>query len=310
MISSSSLARRCRAGSVPSALGLAALLLIPGAAAHGQQGKTNVLRIGTSGTLTGTSGSREKAGLKTLRSFIKEETGLNNEIVRQKDWQELADKMASGDLQVGVFQGYEFAWAVARQPKLKPLAIAVNVYRYPVAYVVAPRDSKAKTFADLQGQSIAIPAVGENFLRLFVDRQSEANGQKADQFFSKITTPDNVEDALDAAVDGKVQAVVADRAALEAYRQRKPGRFKRLKEIAHSQPFPPPVVAYYDSTLDRTTLRRFKDGLLNAAKKETGQMLLTLFRLTGFQEVPDDFNEVLAATRKAYPPTTVAARPK
>jgi ABC-type phosphate/phosphonate transport system substrate-binding protein len=289
---------------------VAALLLIPGAAARGQQRKIDVLRIGTTGALTGASGAREKAGLKTLRRFIKEETGLDNEILSQKDWQEVTDKMAKGDLHVGVYQGYEFAWAVDRQPKLRPLAIAVNVYRYPVAYVVTRRDSTARTFADLKGQSIAIPASGKSFLRLFVERQSEANGQKADKFFSQVTAPDNVEDALDAAVDGKVQAAVLDRAALEAYRQRKPGRFKRLKEVAHSQPFPPAVVAYYDTTLDRSTLNRFKAGLLGAAKKETGQTLLTLFRLTGFEPVPDDFDRVLAEARKAYPPPTGAAKSK
>jgi ABC-type phosphate/phosphonate transport system substrate-binding protein len=310
MIPCESPVRRPRAGSVLSALGLAALLLIPGAAARGRQRKLDVLRIGTSGMLTGTSGAREKAGLKTLRGFIKEETGLANEILPQKGWQELTDKMVKGDLQVGVYQGYEFAWAVDKHPKLRPLAIAVKVYRYPAAYVVTRRDGSARTFADLKGQSVAIPATGEGFLRLYVERQSEANGQKADTFFSQVTTPDNVEDALDAAVDGKVQAVVADRAALEAYRQRKPGRFKRLKEVAHSQPFPPAVVAYYDATLDRPTLNRFKAGLLGAARKETGQTLLTLFRLTGFEAVPDDFDRVLDETRKAYPPTAGAARSK
>ncbi len=308
MQSCSSPTRRRRR--VLPALGLAALLIIPAAAAHGRLAKLDFLHIGTSGTLTGASGAREKAGLETLRMFIKEETGLNNDILRQKDWQELTEKMAKGELQLGAFQGYEFAWASEGKPKLKPLAVAVNVYRYPVAYVVAPRVGKAGTFADLKGQSIAVPETGQGFLRLFVDRQSEANGKKAAEFFSKIAAPDNVEDALDAAVDGKVQAAVADRAALEAYKQRKPGRFNRLKEIARSQPFPPGVIAYYDTTLDEATLNRFKTGLLGATKKEKGQTLLSLFRITGFEAVPDDFDKVLAQTRKVYPPRAAAGKSK
>ncbi len=229
-----------------AAFGLAALLLIPGAATPASRGKLQMLRIGTSGMLSGARGPQEEAGLKTLHAFIEEETGLSNEILHQKSWQELAQKMAKGDLEVGVFQGFEFAWAVQRHPQLRPLAMAVNVYRYPVAYVVARRNDPARTFADLKGQSIAMPATGQGFLRLFVDRQAQASGAKPDKFFSQISEPDNVEDALDALVDGKVQAVVADRAALEAYRQRKPGRFKQLKEIMHSQQFPPAVVACYD----------------------------------------------------------------
>ncbi len=282
----------------------ALLLLITAAMAPAQEGKKiDVLRIGSSGKMTGgKDADKEKAAMDTLREYIKDETGLNNEIARQKDWQDLADKLARGELQLGVFEGYEFAWAQEKKPDLKPLALAVNVYTYPVVYVVAKRDDAAKDFAGLKGHTLAIPDTGQAFLRLFVDRQSDAAGKKAEGFFGKIATPDNVEDALDDCVDGKVQAVAVDRAALEAFKRRKPGRFKQLKDVAHSGPLPPAVVAYYGSNLDEATLRRFKDGLLGASKKERGQTLLTMFHLTGFQEPPEDFAKVLAETRKTYPP--------
>jgi ABC-type phosphate/phosphonate transport system substrate-binding protein len=287
-----------------SLLALASLFAICGVMAQAQDAKKiDVLHIGTSGKLTGSDeGGKEKSGLDTLHTYIKDETGLENEIVRQKDWQELSDKMAKGQLQLGVFPGYEFAWAHEKHGDLKPLALAINVYTYPTAYVVAKRDNAAKDFIGLKGQTLAVPDTGEGFLRLFVDRQSEAAGKKADEFFSKITTPDNVEDALDDVVDGKVQAIVVSRSSLEAYKRRKPGRFKQLKEVAHSEPFPPVVVAYYGSNLDEATLRRFKDGLLGASKKERGQTLLTMFHLTGFETPAEDFGKVLAETRKAYPP--------
>src|SRR5262249_9200555 len=158
---------------------------------------------------------------------------------------------------------------------LKSLAVAVNVYTYPVAYVVVKRDNQAKDFAGLQGQSLALSSAGAPYLRFFLDRQIERQGKKTDAFFSKLTHPENVEDAVDDVVEGTVQAAVADRAALEGYKRRKPGRFNQLKEIARSQPFPPPVVAYYGSVLDDATLRRFREGLLSAASKEKGQTLLT-----------------------------------
>src|SRR5262249_13984952 len=161
--------------------------------------------------------------------FIKSETGLNNDIVRLKDWSEVAEKMFQKQLHFGVFRGYEFAWAQENQPKLKPLSLAVNVSRYPTAHVVTRKEDPASDFAGLRGHSLAIPSVGAGFLRLFVERQGQAKGKKLEDFFSKITTPDNVEDALDDAVDGAVQAVVVDRAALEAFKRRKPGRFNRLK---------------------------------------------------------------------------------
>jgi ABC-type phosphate/phosphonate transport system substrate-binding protein len=193
-----------------------------------------------------------------------------------------------------------------KQPALKPLAVAINIYTYPVVYVVAGKDDPATDFAGLQGQSLALSSKTPRFVRLFVDRQAEAKGKSASAFFSKITKPDNLEAALDQVVDGTVKASAVDRAALEAYKERVPGRFRKLKPIATSQPFPPPVVAYYDKTLDDTTLRKLRDGLLKANQKERGQTMLTLFGLTGFVNVPENFEKVLTECRDAYPPKAKA----
>jgi ABC-type phosphate/phosphonate transport system substrate-binding protein len=282
-----------------------ALVGVSGTGANGQSARLVTLRIGASGTLTGKADDpKEKAGLKSLRRFIKDETGLNNEVFGQMNWQSLADKMAKGELHLAFFQGYEFAWAQEKYPNLKPLALAVNIDRYPIVYLLARRDNAAKDFAGLRNQSLSLPVTSHGFPRLYLERQAEANGKKVEAFFSKLSSPDNVEDAIDDVVDGKVQVAAIDRAALEAYKRRKPGRFKKLKEVTRSQPFPPGVVAYYGTVLDQATLLRFKNGLLGAAKKKKGETLLTLSRLTGFESVPRDFGQALAETRKAYPAHT------
>jgi ABC-type phosphate/phosphonate transport system substrate-binding protein len=300
MISSDALPRQFLRAGIPCAFIAAALSSLLGEASRGQAGKVDVLRIGSTAGLTGTTKNKKEAAARdTLKAFIKEETGLANEILPQKDWRELGDKLAKGELQLGVFQGYEFVWAQEKHPELRPLALAVNVYRYPVGYVVAQRENKAKDFAGLEGQSLSVPTTGSPFLRLYVERQA---GKKLETFFSKVTAPDNIEDALDDVVDGVVQATVVDRASLEAYKRRKPGRFKKLHDVAHSQPFPPPLVAYYDKALDEPTRQRFRDGLIGANKKEKGETMLTLFHLTAFEPVPDDIAKVLAETRKNYPP--------
>src|SRR5262245_4227541 len=109
--------------------GLSLLVLGFALAAPGQQpSKVSVLRIGTSGTLAlDAEAGKEEAALDTLKSFIKSETGFTNEIVKQKDWRELADQLAAGEVHIGAFQGYEFAWASASHPRFRPLALAVNV---------------------------------------------------------------------------------------------------------------------------------------------------------------------------------------
>jgi ABC-type phosphate/phosphonate transport system substrate-binding protein len=283
-------------------LALALVVAIANGAIRGQPFPGNILRIGGTSALTGDADSaKEKTGLKTLHRFIKEETGLDNEITGPQPWENLVTKMAEGTIHVGVFQGHEFAWAQEKHADLKPMALGINIRCYWSACVVGRRDTLANSFAGLQDRSLAIPVTSPPFVRLFIDREVEASHKKA-PFFSRINSPDNAEDALDDVVDGKVQAAAVDQAALEAYKRRKPGRFNKLKELVRSQVFPPVVVAYYGSTLDEAMLRRFKDGLLGASRKEKGEMLLTLSRLSGFVNVPDDFRRVLADTLKAYPP--------
>ncbi len=264
--------------------------------------KVDVLRIGTTGALaTEKQTDKEKSALVSLKSFIKEVTGYNNDITRETDWKELTEKLTSGERHIGVYQGYEFAWATKDHPDLKPLAVAVNLYRYPTVHVVANKDNPAVGFADLKGQALVLPDSGQPFLRLFAQREARAQGKDLSDFFAKITTQANVEDCIDDVVDGTVQAAVIDRAALEAFKQRKPGRFKKLKEIAKSPPMPPLVVAYFGSSLDESEVKNLQDQLLKAGKTEKGRIMLNLFHMTDFNVVGDDFEGVLAETRKQFP---------
>jgi ABC-type phosphate/phosphonate transport system substrate-binding protein len=283
-------------------LALALAIALP-RSTSAQQPEVKVLQIGSSESLTGAvNKDKEKGAMDSLKAFIKDETGLENVIERSKDWREVTNKLVKGELHLGVYQGYEFAWAQSGQPGLKPLAIAVNVYRYPVVYVIVNKSDPAKSFADLQGKSISIPANGQGILRLFVERQAQALGKTVDTIASKVTTPEDVESALDDVVDNVTQATVVDRTALEAFKRRKPVRFAKLRPLAQSQPLPPPVITYFDKHLDDATLQRLQKGLFEASQKERGQTLLTLFHLTNFELPPPDFGQVLEATRKAYPP--------
>jgi ABC-type phosphate/phosphonate transport system substrate-binding protein len=284
------------------ALVAASLILSSTLAINGQQARPEVLQIGSSNSwLTGKK-DQEKGAIVTLKTFIKDETGLENEIAMQNGWRQLAARLAQGQLHIGVFQGFEFAWATGQDPRLKTLMVAINIFRYPVVYVLVNKNNPARDFAALKGQTLSIPAIGQGTLHLFLEQQCQRAGSNLHGFFSKITEPDNVEDALDDVVDGATQATVVDRAALEAFKSRKPARHGKLRAAAQSQPFPPPVLAYYDGRLDEATRLRFQQGMLNGMQKEHGQTLLTLCHFTQVEGAPADFEQVLAATRKAYPP--------
>src|SRR5262245_17211210 len=90
------------------------VIVFIGALSSFADNQRNSIRIGTIGALA--PGGKGEAGEASLKEFIKTESQLTAEIVRQKSWQQLADELANKNLEVGVLQGHEFVWAQKRQP--------------------------------------------------------------------------------------------------------------------------------------------------------------------------------------------------
>jgi ABC-type phosphate/phosphonate transport system substrate-binding protein len=263
--------------------------------------KADRLRIATSANLAEENQASADTAGDTLRKFIKTETGLESDNDTTLDYIRIAEMLSKDELDVAVLQGYEFAWMHAQNQKLKPLAVAVNEKAYLYACVLVRKDSKIKDFNDLKGKTVAVTR-GTPFLQVYVDGECKRREATAETYFTKVTHPDNAEDAVDDVVDKKVDAAVLQQVSLDAYKQRKPGRFSVISEAAHSSAFPPTVIVFKDGALDPGKRKRFEDSLLGAHKKQQGKEMLTLFKLTSFQKAPADLEKVLAETAKAYPP--------
>jgi ABC-type phosphate/phosphonate transport system substrate-binding protein len=286
-----------------------ALLLVAGPTRAGTS-KIPVLHIGATETLVEENVPEdcdETAVEATYRQFIQAETGFGSDLVALENHEVLAERLASGQLQLGLFMGYEFAWAQARHPRLKVLAVGVNQYSYQYLTLVVRRDSPASALADLRGKTLALPRSGQGYGRLFVAAQSRLANQDPGAFLGHFNSFEEAETPLDDVVDGTQQAAVVDRLGLEAYKRRKPGRFARLKKLSESPPMPPALIAYYDGNLDPQTVTRLRDGLTNAHKQKRGEVFLTLFRLTRFAPPSRDFERVLADTR-TYPAPALKKR--
>jgi hypothetical protein len=53
--------------------------------------------------------------------------------------------------------------------------------------------------------------------------------------------------------------------------------------------------------LNDATLRRFREGMLNASQDTRARQFLMLWKLTAFEAVPDDYDQTLNQILKAYP---------
>lgn len=242
-----------------------------------------------------------KGSIKQFEAYLKSQTDQEGEFVRIKDPIELTDRLMRGDLHLGVFHGYEYAWAKERDPKLKILILAVNKKVGIRCRIFVAKDSKLAGFDDLQGKSIAVPDFTRSFCKFYLERECAAKGKKVDEYFSKVTKPESIEDGLDDVVDGLVDAVIVDEVAVEAYKERKEVRFGKLKAIEESPVFPTGVVAYHEGNIGADVVDRFHKALANASKNPDGKQILLNWRMTAFENPPEEFKKLLADTLKQYP---------
>jgi ABC-type phosphate/phosphonate transport system substrate-binding protein len=241
------------------------------------------------------------AGIPSFRFLMQHATGLHSTIVPPQEAEELVAKLDKGELKLVVIQGVEYAWEVQKHPQIRPLAIIVNQQRDRRAVMVVGKDSGIEHFSDLKGKSVEVPLRSRLHCHLFLDKECRESGLAPCKFFSKIAGAESIEDALDDAVDGSVQAAMVDQIGIAAFARRKPGRFNKLKVLCTSEHFPDTVVVYRAGAFDETTLQHFREELIKADKKLIGKHILTLWMVTAFEPVPEDYDRLLTTIRQIYP---------
>lgn len=270
-------------------------------AARNDNAARDEIQISISRTLF--NGVSDRLALSVLRPFgglMQAHTGLAGDVSISDDPFKLGEGLINKKVDIGVFEGIEFAWVKEKHPELELLAVAVNQERVLRACLVVDDDFN-KDVQALRGKSIAIPAHSRKHCLLFIEELCKEHGAKTNAFFRKIITPETIDEALDDLVDGTIDAVVVDNVSLESFKRQKPGRFAQLRVLKQSGDFPASPVVFCRGQFDEDTLRKFREGLLNANQNPLGKHLLTLWKLTAFEAVPKDYQETLTRVSKHYP---------
>jgi ABC-type phosphate/phosphonate transport system substrate-binding protein len=261
------------------------------------------VRIGMASTLfRDTPEPLVRAMMQPFGALMESQTGLTGKLIPGGNGINLGQLLAEDKVDLGVFHGFEFGWARLKHPELRPLMLAVNQSRHLHAVILVSQDSKCESFADLKGTTLAFPAKSREHCHLFLESRCKECKLEPKTFFGEVTNPPTVEDAIDDVVDGIAQATLVDGVALDCFQRRKPCRYAKLKILLKSETFPAAVVAYHPGVLDEATLRKFREGMQNANKGIMGRQLMSLWKLTAFEPVPDDYEQTLADIVKAYPP--------
>lgn len=239
---------------------------------------------------------------KPFNAMMYAQTGMTADLIKVRDHNELGQMLQDRKVQLGIFHGIEFAWARTKFPGHKPLMIAINEHTYLKGNLVARADAPITGFADLKGLQLGVPRCTKPHCLLFMDKCfcQDCSCCPKDHV-AGIVRQGSLEEGMDDVVDGAVQACVIDSVALEVYKKRKPGRFAKLKVVAKSERFPAGVIAHAPGALDDAALERFQVGMKDANKTVIGKQMLQLWKLSGFEYIPEDYDQVLTEIVKCYP---------
>lgn len=229
--------------------------------------------------------------------LVQKDLGVKSEFGIVDDVPALKEALAAGRVHLTVLPGLSFAWLRQSYAEVKPLLVANMDSATLRAVALVAKDSPVQSLRGLQGQPAALPKRVPLFLRVFLEREWQ---QPIEQFVL-VKDQDNAEAAIEAVIDGQVAAAILPQPAVEAYAERKPGRFKRLRVLQESPDFPLPVVAYRTTGADLAAIKKFEKALLSADQTPEGRQTLTLWRLRGFAKPPADFDDLVDQTARRYP---------
>lgn len=277
----------------------AAVAAVAGSAASGQQ-PTAELKMGMlQGMFRDVKPVMVQALSKPFRELMLKQTGYGGDVELCADALGLADKLKDKSLHIGVFHGFEFAWAQQKCPDLVPLVVTRPLGGTVQAVVVVHNDAPYQAVADLKDEPVLIPRGAKAHSLAFLDKLRAGMEKGTLRTEKKLDL--TAADALAAVAAGEATAALVDVAAMEGFRQLQPGAVKHLRVLQRSEAFPPAVVAYRKGTFTDAEAARIRAGLADAQNTPTGKMLLTVWSLNGFEPPPAEHQAQLDAILKAYP---------
>jgi ABC-type phosphate/phosphonate transport system substrate-binding protein len=266
-------------------------------------GRQPPLQIGIVETLfRGMPENLIRASLRPFALVAEAQTGLQVELTAEPSGMDLAKSLELGELDLGIFQGIEFAWARTRDPKLQPLMVATYGSTELGSCLIVRSDSKLKSIESLMGGSLALPIDSRLHCHLYLQRLiAQSGGGEPRHFFKVVHMSANAEEDLDDVIERSRQVALVDRVAWSCYQRLKPSRAAELKVLSESEGFPASVVVFREGRVPSETLQRLQKGMLSADKQALGRQLLTLWKLTGFMEVPRNYLPLTESIIRTYP---------
>jgi ABC-type phosphate/phosphonate transport system substrate-binding protein len=275
---------------------LSAILFLPLPPTQGQE----PLKVGMMQNIFGNLDEKKAlAQVQMLAGEVEKRTGTKAEFTVVPDLATMEKELKSGRIQMAIMHGIEYAWLRPELPETKPLLIAVADQPSLQTVVVAAADQKVNVIEELKGQPFALAEVTPFHVQFYLRRTIK---KEPGQFF-QVHEAKGADDSLETVIAGKAKATAVSETAWNQFQENKPGRARKLRVVNTSPRLPAPVLILRPGEkVDQKQVDRFEKAMIQVHESDGGRQTLTLWRLKGFQKVPDDYLQQLDAFAKQYPP--------
>jgi ABC-type phosphate/phosphonate transport system substrate-binding protein len=241
-----------------------------------------------------------KAATKPFEELVRSQVGVRGEVTLHENSAILLKELTSGNLEVVVLQGFEFAWLAKKNPKLKPLVVSIPKVREIRGILVVGKDSSITEISQLGKSDVIIPVGTKDHSLLFWD--DICKRCKLNHSLASSRGQSSVEESLEDLVDGVSRAVLIEEATWKSFEANKPGRAKKLRVLERSEPFPSGVIAYLEGAVDPVLLEKTRAGLIKANQNSKANLYLSMIRVERFEVADENYLKLLDSCADRYEP--------
>lgn len=231
--------------------------------------------------------------LSKLKSYLSRQTGRDVQLIQRRTYEEITALLLSGQLTAAWICGYPLV-----QYRDQLALVAVPLWKSePLysSYLIVPAERSTNGIDDLRGDLHAFSDPNSNSGFLVTAALLAEMGLKPDGFFRDYIFTYGHRNVVRAVASGLAQSGSVDGYVWEVMASLEPELTSRTKVIRKSERLGFPPVACLATQANSTDVVLIRDALLSMPGDPEGRAILSLLKLDGFAEEPQNLYDAIAA---------------
>jgi phosphonate transport system substrate-binding protein len=231
--------------------------------------------------------------LTKLKAYLSRRTDREVQLVQRRTYEEITSLLLSGQLSAAWICGYPYA-----QYREQLALVAVPVWNgQPLyqSYLIAPKGRGARSIDDLKGDTHAFSDPNSNSGYLVTAALLAERKLRPKQFFRQTFFTYGHRNVVRAVASGLAQSGSVDGYVWDVMASLEPALTSKTEVVSKSEFLGFPPVACLKSQAGSEEVGLLHQALVTMASDPEGQDVLSLLKLDGFSDEPDELFDAIAA---------------